>query len=77
MEIVTDSGLNAWGEAVLEGHAKAVLACVEEYREFCRENISAARLKGFMMAQWANCTEASNRTNLEGVGLFAKALGGV
>ena len=42
--------------------------------KFCRENISAARLKGFMMAPWANCLETSNRTNLEGIDLFAKAL---
>ena len=34
MEIVTDAGLVGWGEAVLEGHAKAVLACVEEYRDY-------------------------------------------
>ena len=43
--------------------------------KFCRENISAARLKGFMMAPWANCLETSNHTNLEGIDLFAKALG--
>ena len=34
VEIVADSGLVGWGEAVLEGHAKAVLACVEEYRDY-------------------------------------------
>ena len=34
VEIATDSGLVGWGEAVLEGHAKAVLACVEEYRDY-------------------------------------------
>ena len=34
VEIVTDSGIVGWGEAVLEGHAKAVLACVEEYRDY-------------------------------------------
>ncbi|MBQ6341057.1 MAG: D-galactonate dehydratase, partial [Kiritimatiellae bacterium] len=34
VEIVTDGGLVGWGEAVLEGHAKAVLACVEEYRDY-------------------------------------------
>ena len=28
-----------------------------------------------MMAPWANCLETSNRTNLEGIDLFAKALG--
>ncbi len=34
VEIVTDSGLTGWGEAVLEGHCRAVLACVEEYRDY-------------------------------------------
>ena len=34
VEIITDGGLSGWGEAVLEGHAKAVLACVEEYRDY-------------------------------------------
>ena len=32
--IVTDSGLTGWGEAVLEGHARAVLSCVEEMRDY-------------------------------------------
>ena len=34
VEIVAESGLSGWGEAVLEGHAGAVLACVEEYRDY-------------------------------------------
>ena len=34
VEIVTDAGITGWGEAVLEGHAKAVLACVEEYQDY-------------------------------------------
>ena len=34
VEIVTDEGITGWGEAVLEGHAKAVLACVQEYRDY-------------------------------------------
>ena len=34
VEIITDEGLVGWGEAVLEGHAKAVLACVEEYKDY-------------------------------------------
>ena len=34
VEIVTDSGLTGWGEAVLEGHAATVLACVQEYRDY-------------------------------------------
>ena len=34
VEILTDEGLSGWGEAVLEGHCDAVLACVEEYRPY-------------------------------------------
>ena len=34
VEIVTDDGLTGWGEAVLEGHADAVLACVNEYKPY-------------------------------------------
>ena len=34
VEICTDDGLCGWGEAVLEGHAATVLACVEEMREY-------------------------------------------
>ena len=34
VEITTDEGLTGWGEAVLEGHAAAVLACVQEYRDY-------------------------------------------
>lgn len=34
VEIETDDGVVGWGEAVLEGHAKAVLACVQEYKDY-------------------------------------------
>lgn len=34
VEIITDSGLAGWGEAVLEGHALAVLSCVQEYKDY-------------------------------------------
>ena len=34
VEIETDEGVSGWGEAVLEGHCRAVLACVEEYRDY-------------------------------------------
>ena len=34
VEIETDEGLSGWGEAVLEGHCAAVLACVGEYRDY-------------------------------------------
>ena len=35
VEIVTDEGYTGWGEAVLEGHCDAVLACVNEYKTAC------------------------------------------
>jgi 23S rRNA (uracil1939-C5)-methyltransferase len=34
VEIETDEGLAGWGEAVLEGHAAAVLACVQEMKDY-------------------------------------------
>lgn len=34
VEIVTDEGYVGWGEAVLEGHCDAVLACVNEYKPY-------------------------------------------
>ena len=34
VEIITDEGLTGWGEAVLEGHAAAVLSCVQEYKDY-------------------------------------------
>lgn len=34
VEIETDAGFTGWGEAVLEGHAKAVLACVDEMSDY-------------------------------------------
>ncbi len=34
VEIVTDDGFTGWGEAVLEGHCDAVLACVQEYKPY-------------------------------------------
>ena len=34
VEIITDEGITGWGEAVLEGHAAAVLACVNEYKDY-------------------------------------------
>ncbi len=34
VEIVTDDGFTGWGEAVLEGHAGAVLACVNEMKDY-------------------------------------------
>lgn len=34
VEITTDEGYTGWGEAVLEGHAAAVLACVNEMKDY-------------------------------------------
>ena len=34
VEIITDEGVTGWGEAVLEGHAAAVLSCVQEYKDY-------------------------------------------
>ena len=34
VEIETDEGYTGWGEAVLEGHADAVLACLNEYKPY-------------------------------------------
>lgn len=34
VEIETDEGIVGWGEAVLEGHAAAVLACVQEMKDY-------------------------------------------
>lgn len=34
VEIITDDGLTGWGEAVLEGHCRAVLSCVEEMKDY-------------------------------------------
>ncbi|MBE5761464.1 MAG: galactonate dehydratase [Clostridiales bacterium] len=34
VEIITDDGLCGWGEAVLEGHAASVLACVNEMKDY-------------------------------------------
>ncbi len=34
VEIETDAGITGWGEAVLEGHAAAVLSCVNEMKDY-------------------------------------------
>lgn len=34
VEIITDDGFEGWGEAVIEGKASSVKACVEEMREY-------------------------------------------
>ena len=34
VELETDTGVTGWGEAVLEGHAATVLACVQEMKDY-------------------------------------------
>ena len=34
VEIITDEGYTGWGEAVLEGHARTVLSCVQEMKDY-------------------------------------------
>ena len=34
VKLETDAGVAGWGEATLEGKAAAVIACVEDFREF-------------------------------------------
>ena len=34
VEIITEGGITGWGEAVLEGHAQAVLSCVKEMQDY-------------------------------------------
>ncbi len=34
VKIETNAGIVGWGEAVLEGHAATVLACVQEYKDY-------------------------------------------
>ena len=35
VEIITDNGLSGWGEAVLEGHAAAVISKARSSRRLC------------------------------------------
>ena len=52
----------------------AVNVSVAGLIKFCRENIAPERLKGFVMAPWADCTDATLKLNLEGIDFFAKSL---
>ena len=63
-----------WKSKSYKANGPAVNNSIAGLVKFCRENISAEHLKGFMMAPWADCTDGSNKTNLEGIDLFAKAL---
>ena len=49
--------------------------CMAELVRFCRENISPERLKGFLMAPWADSLDSDEalRTNLAGIDLLAAA----
>ncbi len=45
--------------------------------KLCRRDVSAASLKGFMMAPWASCDNDANvEKNIRGADLFAEALKG-
>ena len=63
-----------WKSKRYKSEGPAVNNSIAGLVKFCRANISPERLKGFMMAPWADCQESSNKTNLEGIDLLAKAL---
>ena len=46
VEIETDDGLSGWGEAVLEGHASTVRACVEEMTAYLGKIPCGLRISG-------------------------------
>jgi hypothetical protein len=48
---------------------------IKQLVKLCRSCIAPERLKGFMIAPWADCTMDSNATNHEGIDLLSKALG--
>ena len=49
--------------------------CADEVVKFCRANISAERLKGFMMASWAECkSEWAFKFNCAGMDQLAAAM---
>ena len=49
--------------------------CAGDVVKFCRANISAARLKGFMMASWTDCKgEGAFRFNCAGMDQLADAM---
>ena len=49
--------------------------CAEKLVKYCRANISAERLKGFMMAPWAECrSEGGVKINCEGIDQIAAAM---
>ncbi len=69
VEIVCDNGLAGWGEAVLEGHCRAVLACVEEYRDYLVGK-DPARIEDF----WSTIYRAGF---YRGGGVMMSALSGI
>lgn len=69
VEIITDEGLVGWGEAVLEGHAKAVLACVQEYKDYLIGN-DPADIEGI----WSTIYRAGF---YRGGGVLMSALSGI
>ncbi len=69
VEIVCDNGVTGWGEAVLEGHCRAVLACVEEYRDYLVGK-DPARIEDF----WSTIYRAGF---YRGGGVMMSALSGI
>jgi len=69
VEIKTDAGLVGWGEAVLEGHAATVLACVQEYKDYLI-GANAADIEGI----WSTIYRAGF---YRGGGVLMSALSGI
>ena len=69
VEIETDAGIVGWGEAVLEGHASAVLACVQEYKDYLIGN-DPADIEGI----WSTIYRAGF---YRGGGVLMSALSGI
>ena len=69
VKIETDAGLSGWGEAVLEGHAKAVLSCVEEMKDYLIGN-DPAEIEGI----WSTLYRAGF---YRGGGVLMSAISGI
>ena len=64
-----------WKSQQMRAAKRPVNDSIKQLVKLCRSCIAPERLKGFMMAPWADdCTDASTDTNLEGIRLFQEAL---
>ncbi len=64
-----------WVGWLRKKHGKNADDVIGKLVKFSRTHISSDRLKGFMMAPWAQCTsKESNEKNIRGIDLFADAL---